>query len=424
MKIKKFTIKNFRNITDLEAEPNGSHILLLGDNQRGKTSTIEAILSALGKKDNPVNPVKFGKETAEIEVEGTDGTVFKVKYNRKGEPQFEVIAPNGLKDSRKSAIQQVVGGDLDFDVEEFVKFSRSADGRRKQIELVKSLLPDEIVAQYNEFERTIASLEKVRTDAGRNRDMHQSVMKAANIEQFDIEKYAEKLNEAQVSEELLKANEVNENRKKGIDALNTHKKRIEEIDAEILRLKDEKAERENKMIKLDEWMERNKAIDFEPIKKKLSTISEHNLMHGKVKDYAKNSDMFAQFDAEYGQLSVKIEEGRRAKKALIAESDAIPIKGLWFDEDKLYLGQVPIDSDTLSTSQVMHLGVQIMVAKNPKMKIMCIGRGESLGTNRLKEIQALAEQYGYEIIMEQVMRGEEDLRLEFYVEGEDISKIK
>lgn len=422
MKIKKFTITNFRNIEFLEAEPNGSHILLLGDNQKGKSSTIEALLSCLGKKENPLNPVQIGKESAEIEVEGTDGTLFKVKYNKKGDPTFEVIAPNGLKDNRKSAIQQVVGSDLDFDVEEFVRQSRSAEGRRKQIELVKSLLPNEIIEEYHEIERKISSQENARTEAGRNAKMYESVMKQSKIEQYDIEKYKEELNERAVAEELSKAQELNNTIGKANDAIKNHKNRISEIDAEIEKLLSEKKDREIKLQKIDEYLQVNKIIDLEPIKQKLSTISSHNLMYSKVRDYIQNSENYSKWNEEYKNLSKLIEEYRVSKKKLISGSDAIPVPDLWFDEERLYLGNVSIDSDTLSTSQIMHLGVQIMVAKNPKMKLMCIARGESLGSNRLREIQQLAEKYDYEIVMEQVVRGEEELKLEFYVKGEDITK--
>lgn len=424
MKIKKFKIKNFRNIAELEAEPNGCHVLLLGDNSVGKSSTIEAILSCLGKKDNPLNPVQFGKDNAEIEVESTDGTVFKVKYNKRGDPSFEVIAPNGLKDSRKSAIQQVVGKDIDFDVYEFVRWSKSAEGRRKQIELVKSLLPNGIIEQFNDIERQIATAEKLRTEIGRNRDMFEAMMKGAKIEQYDIENYTEKIDSASLVKKINEANEINDKRKRAIDALNNHKDRISEIDALIETLIKEKQERAVKIEKINEWLDANKEVDTSELTEKLSKITEHNLKVEKVIEYNKNSEKYDELNKQYVSLSQEIQKKREKKKSLIADCGAIPIKGLWFDEDRLYLGKVPIDSDTLSTSQIMHLGVQIQCAKNPRMKIMCIARGESLGTARLKEIQKLAEQYGYEIIMEQVIRDEEELRLEFYCDGEDISKKK
>lgn len=424
MKIKRFRIKNFRNISELEANPDGCHVLLMGDNSVGKSSTIEAILSCLGKKDNPLNPVQFGKDNAEVEVEGTDGTLFKVKYNKKGEPTFEVVAPNGLKDHRKSAIQQVVGGDIDFDAEEFVRWSKSADGRRKQIELVKSLLPAELIEKFNELERQIASAEKVRTETGRNRDMFDAMMKGSKIEQYDIEKFTEKVDEQDLVNKINNANEINNKRKKAIEGIDAHKNRIEEIETIIKQLQEEKQEREGKIVKIDEWLQINKEIDTKEFTDKLSSITEHNLKVAKVSEYLENSAKYDELDKEYNVLSQNIEQKRKEKKELIADSDAIPIQGLWFDEDKLFLGQVPIDSDTLSTSQIMHLGVKIMVAKNPRMKIMCIARGESLGKQRLNEIQELAEKYGYEIIMEQVIREEDELRLEFYCEGEDITKIK
>lgn len=424
MKIKRFKIQNFRNLKEVEAQPDGCHILLLGDNSVGKSSTIEAILSALGKKNNPLNPININESSAYVEVEGTDGTIFKVKFNKNGNPNFEVIAPNGLKDSRKSSIQQIVGGDLDFDVFKFVEGTKTAEGRRQQIELIKSLMPLDIIEKYNEIERDIISKENLRAEVRKTRDIYDKLMKGSNIEKYHLEQYKEKISEDELVQKINEATENNNKIKKANEAIVNHNQRIKEIDELIKKLTEEKNERIQKVEKINEWLSQNKEIDVSEFTEKLSKISEHNFFVEKVKEYLENSEKFDEYDKKFNVLNNQIQEKKQEKINLIKNSNAIPIQGLWFDEDKLYLNQIPIDSDTLSTSQIMSLGIQIMIAKNPKMKIMCIARGESLGKQRLKEIQALAEKYGYQIIMEQVIRDKDELKIEFYCEGEDLAKIK
>jgi hypothetical protein len=60
----------------------------------------------------------------------------------------------------------------------------------------------------------------------------------------------------------------------------------------------------------------------------------------------------------------------------------------------------------------MHLGIKLKMAENPDLGILFIQRGESLGAQRLKDIQDLAKKYDWQIIMEQVERGNEKLTIE------------
>jgi hypothetical protein len=52
------------------------------------------------------------------------------------------------------------------------------------------------------------------------------------------------------------------------------------------------------------------------------------------------------------------------------------------------------------------------MAENKDLGILFIQRGESLGAKRLKEIQEMAQKYDWQIIMEQVDRGNEKLTIE------------
>jgi len=88
------------------------------------------------------------------------------------------------------------------------------------------------------------------------------------------------------------------------------------------------------------------------------------------------------------------------------------VDGLTVDADSLIYNGVPVSSASLSSSEIMHLGIKLKMAENPDLGILFIQRGESLGAKRLKDIQDLAKKYDWQIIMEQVERGNEKLTIE------------
>jgi hypothetical protein len=114
---------------------------------------------------------------------------------------------------------------------------------------------------------------------------------------------------------------------------------------------------------------------------------------------------------ESGELTAFIESSNQAIADAIRDCDS-PVDGLTFDADSLIYNGVPVSNASLSSSEIMHLGIKLKMAENPDLGILFIQRGESLGAQRLKDIQDLAKKYDWQIIMEQVERGNEKLTIE------------
>jgi hypothetical protein len=64
----------------------------------------------------------------------------------------------------------------------------------------------------------------------------------------------------------------------------------------------------------------------------------------------------------------------------------------------------------------MMLGAKLKIAKNPNAHVLFIQRGESLGTEKLRDLQQMAKDYDFQIIMEQMERGKEKLEIQFMTE--------
>ena len=89
-----------------------------------------------------------------------------------------------------------------------------------------------------------------------------------------------------------------------------------------------------------------------------------------------------------------------------------PIEGLTYDNDVLVWNGIPVSVDSLSTSEIIELGVRMKIAENPELGMLFIERMESVGTERFNLILDIANKLGWQIIGEHVERGK-NLHFEF-----------
>jgi hypothetical protein len=131
-------------------------------------------------------------------------------------------------------------------------------------------------------------------------------------------------------------------------------------------------------------------------------------------DYKKKQSEFKELMEEIENLTIVIEGSRQAVSDAIKDMNVVD--GLSFDFDGLIYNGVPVTPTNLSTSEIMELGVKIKMHANKELGILFIERAESLGTKRLESIYNMAKENGWQVIMEQVDRGKEEL--EIMIEGE------
>lgn len=64
----------------------------------------------------------------------------------------------------------------------------------------------------------------------------------------------------------------------------------------------------------------------------------------------------------------------------------------------------------------LEISAKLVIASNPKVKVFRIARGESLGAKRLATLIDIAKRNGYQGFIENVVRGQEEMRIEEYTE--------
>ena len=406
MKVIKVKIQDYKVIKNLEKEINGNNILLLGDNGVGKSSFIQFIEIALGRtKDIP--EVTSGQGSVIVDKDGQEWQ-FNVEF-KKGKPQITLVSPEGFKDVRKSVIANVVGA-MEFDIDEFVKMSDSLSGRRKQIEIYKSFLPQDIREFIDSQEARVQKAYDERTEKNREAKLLEGYIAEHPFRKI-VDMPKSPVDTKQLTEQIESALEHNKRVASVNERLIQRQNEVLILNAQIKELAEKRMELEKMNESAKDWLATNSEVNVTSMMAEKDSAFEINSAFEKKKDFEKQKYMLEALKTDSGELTAFIESSKQAIEDAIRDCDVL-VEGLTFDSDSLIYNNIPVTSHNLSSSEIMHLGCKLKMAENRDLGILFIQRGESLGAKRLKEIQEMAQKYDWQIIMEQVDRGNEKLTIE------------
>lgn len=461
MKVQQVVIKEFKALSNIDEQINGNNIFIMGENGLGKSSFMQFIAIALGDTSNiPANIEGSGHVV--VDKDGRE-FIFNVKF-KDGKPLVTVTTPEGMKDNRKSAIASIVGA-IDFDVENFVELSKTKKGQKEQVEIFKEkFIDEETKSELRKYEVNIDVAYSERTDVNRQiseiksfitshplRNENLSEIKSIDVEQLSKEKEEERdrlnllykrnkeANEAlratwnglkdRINKEVSDHNnaiaEHRINYNAAFDAAKTLVKYglefeivepfIKSLAAKVGDIKDAKTlytEEPNYIQELPDNSELKKIED------RILSASELNVKFNEAQNLIKKIELLKELEEESGNLTVKIDAGRQAISDCIKDMNS-PINGLSYSEDTLVYNGVPVTHENLSSSEITELGVKLKMAENPDFGILFIQRGESIGTQRMKDILTLAKTNGWQVFMEQVKRGQDKITFEIISENEN-----
>lgn len=468
MYIKKLELLNFQVIENFNADFSGNVYFVTGDNELGKSTLLKAIGALLTGQRDDVLRNGASKGFAKMVV-GDDGEEYEVSLsftekNPRGTLTIKQ-ASTGMQTNNVSMLQKIFGYQ-DFDAVEFSRWSETAEGRRKQIAVVMSLIPPEIRQKIEEIDAKVSILKNERTGVNRDVKTFDSLVSSAraSLDEGDIEKYTSRIDVSDLMErqrkniqliekaktvramreqrkeqlaqipEKIKANEkakedaekvhaeaiikarqeyenavklADENYQSMMDMLNQERKGID-IDRDTY---------ETRLTNAETWLEKYEANNPEKtnIPELLANAEAHNRKADAVEDYKAKKEQYNMVVAKALQMDAEITDLAREKAELI-QGAKLPVNGLSFTEDGLTLNDVPFIPGKVSDSQTMEIAAKLVIASNPTVKVFRIARGESLGEKRLKAIVDIARKNGYQGFIENVVRGQEEMRIEEYTE--------
>ena len=468
MYIKKLELQNFQVIEKFDAEFNGNVYFVTGDNELGKSTLLKAIGALLTGERDDVLRNGASKGFAKMVV-GDDGEEFDVSLSfTENNPRGTLTIKQkstGMATNNVSMLQRIFGYQ-DFDAVEFSRWSETAEGRRKQIAVVKSLLAPEVRERIETIDTEVAELKNERT--GVNRDVKTFDTLVAQIveklEPGDVDKYASPMDISGLMEQQATNAKLIEKAKsvrsilaqrveqlaaipgrieeetnryncelEGIerrvadakaayekalaDAEQARKNSLELHQGEITQIESEKADLETRKANAEQWLAKYEENDPEKtnIPELLAKAEEHNKKFTLVEQYKEKKSQFDDAVAKAQKMDARIDALGKERAGLIADAK-LPIEGLTFSEDGLQLNGVPFVPGKVSDSQCIEIAAKLVIAANPKVKVFRIARGESLGTKRLQSIIEIAKKNGYQGFVENVVRGQEELEIEEYSE--------
>lgn len=466
MYIKKLELLNFQVIKEFNAEFTGNVYFITGDNELGKSTLLKAIGALLtGERDEVLRNGET-KGFAKMVV-GDDGEEFDVQLSfTQNNPRGTLTikqASTGMQTSNVSMLQRIFGYQ-DYDAVEFSRWSETAEGRRKQIAVVKSLLPVAVRERIEKIDSDVAILKSERTGINRDVKTFESLVKAATVSSDDIAKYAEPIDLADLMQkqqinaaliekaktvraalqqrteqlavipkritaenerydcELLaidrRVEEAKDAYERAMAAAETDKKSaLDSHNAELAHIDAERADIETRKGNAEKWLKDYEANNPEKsdIPVMLAQATEHNKKHALVKEYTSRKKQLDEVVAKSIAMDDEIGKLNDERADLIAKSE-LPIAGLSFTDDGLELNGVPFIPGKVSDSQQMMIAAKLIIASNPKVKVFRIARCESLGAKRLKELITIAKENGFQGFLENVVRGQEEMRIEEYTE--------
>lgn len=469
MYIKKLQLSNFQVIKEFDADFTGNVYFIKGDNELGKSTLLKAIGALLtGNRDDVLRNGEtkgFAKMIIGDDGEEYDVSLSFTEANPRGTLSIKQKS-TGMQSNNVSMLQKIFGYQ-DFDAVEFSRWSETAEGRRKQIAVVKALLPVEVRDRIEAIDTEVNELKQERTGINRDVKTLTTLEKEANakLDAGDVEKYAKPIDVAEMMAEQAQAGALEEKAKQVRAAKAQREQQLAEIPN---RINEAKANYETQKATLEERVEAAKRAyelaiqnakagieslgeslagaldvieadrkdyetrkanaekwlaDYEAnkpdtnISERIAAANEHNRKHALVVDYVTKRDNARKVVEKAEKMGAQVDNLLNERAGLIANAK-LPIKGLTFTDDGLELNGVPFIPGRVSDSQIMEVSTKLIIASNPNVRVFRIARGESLGKARLENIVAIAKKYGFQGFIENVVRGQQEMTVEEYTEQE------
>lgn len=384
MKIVSLEAENVKHLRAVHIKPDGSAVIIGGDNEQGKTCVLDSIEYALhGAGSIPAKPIRTGQKKARVVLDLGKLVVTRT-FTTKG-TNLTVKNKDGATFGSPQAMLDELVGELSFDPLEFSKMDA-----RKQAEVLKQLVGldfDSLNAKYKKFfdERTAINREGKALKASLNQMIKHD---DTPDEEVSIQEIGEKYAEA------LEHNRVIEHTRRGLDTqkgeLALLKKRVKDLD---------------KSIKIQQkTIDENKIVDVDSIQQTMKKTEQTN-------SYVRSNRMYNEVDAQVSDLRKKSMSltGKITdlvdKKSEMLEKAKFPIEGLAIDEDGVTFEDIPFVQ--CSAAQRIRVSVAIGLAMNPELRVLLIREGSLLDTKNLALIAKMAEDADAQIWIERVSRGAE-----------------
>lgn len=440
LKFLSVTGENYKNIKKIHLDIGGRSFIVLGDNEKGKSSLIQMLTAGLDSKVIPSKPIREGEDRATIQtviggvVNGENKTYTIDIYFTPANAKGRVVLTNEKGEVMKSPstlIKSIIG-QIGFDIFEFLKSSK-----KDKIDILKKLTGK--VKELDIAANDIKELKETRKILKDRIENAESSMANHGFSSEDIEKYSEPINLESIQSELgtisqsidnwskvesgVKERETNVVKLK--ENIHTSYDNIKEFEAKIDTLKihieqekksintqDKKiVETKTEIEKGNKWLQDNIKPSAAEVSQRLTDASVHNGNCQRVEEFAKKQKELIKSKQELQTLGITISSKETTREKIISSSE-LPIDGLTFDDDEIYLNKLPLEEGQQNYATLMDMSAEIAISLNPKLKTIFFHEASLYGKSARDKIIKKMHDKGFQIIAE-VVKDNAELEVEF-----------
>lgn len=446
IKFQSVDIHNFKGISAKSVEIFGKSLVIIGGNGKDKSSFIQVLKAAMDSSFMPDTPLTAGQDNGNFkvvvagEINGNPKQ-YTIEYfftKKNGKGKIVVTNADGEPVKSPATVIKALVGDVSYDVFKFIDMTKS-----KQVEVLKKL-----TGKYVELDTiAITKKEKNATKLSKMQEVtffEKTVAEEkAKYTDEEIDKYAikkeQELIDTQAKMDALDADLTKYNARKNgvtlrtdknksiveieVPAIETtiaaHQKAIKELEEKI------KAEEEKKLVlenlhkqniediaTVNKWLETNEEPKVKAISDELEAIRAHNGHYDIIQELMKKQLKAIEMKKEIEVLATAIDKCDTDRDKIITTSD-LGIEGLTFTDDEVLYKGLPFSDLQLNKAKLIEIGMQIGMRLNPKLKCVWIGDGSLLDRDSLKTVVKIAEDAGYQIIIEMVKYDGGEMSVEF-----------
>jgi len=391
MKIVALEAENVKHLKAVRIEPDGSTIVIGGDNEQGKTSVLDSIEYALGGQANiPSKPIRNGQKKARIVVDLGEIEVTRT-FTEKG-TRVVVKNKDGATFASPQAMLDQLIGNLTFDPLEFSRLD--AKRRIETLKKVVGLDFSDLDAQYKKVFEERANVNRQGKDL---RAQFDATEKHDNVP-------AEEVSVSRLSSELSKAITHNNQINSLQSTMEQTQERLATTMAKIAELQSCAKVLSKEIQSLETQLKTSKLQDVQKLEEQIQHAEDTNKKVRANKNRQDLGDRLKKLRKQSEELSGKLDDIKETKQKKLADAK-FPIKKLGMDSDEVVFDGIPFDQ--CSTAQKLKISVAMGLAMNPKLKVLLIREGSMLDSGNLKMIADMAQKADAQVWIERVSKGEE-----------------
>lgn len=411
LRIVGLSIENVKRINAVTIMPEGSAVIIGGNNAQGKTSILDAIEMALsGKKID--KPVREGSTKGRVVADLGEIVVTRT-FTEHGGGTLTVATAAGAKFSSPQTMLDELFGRIAFDPLAFTRMKP-----KEQLETLREICGINTLMLDNSRAATF----DLRTEVNRRcKDLEAQI--AGMPEHKDAP--AAPLDPVALRDELQKATKANEERAEYIRQGREKVAELERVQSDIAKagvqivemeralemaktgLANKKQTEQIMVREITEMREKSgamKEIDTAELVNKMGDIANANRKHDENARRAQLVETL-QIDAKKAKYLTDTIDGIDEKKRARLAGAKYPVTGLLLTDDGIAYNGIPFEQ--ASAAEQLRVSVGIGLAANPRLRVMLVRDGALLDDNSLAALEKMAEDADAQVWIERVGEGAE-----------------